>query len=163
MEFITLNLQDKNMMDALLPLYQAYEAEISEEEIEDIFPPEEFEENYKYFESYFYGCITYIPVINGEFKGFVSFHVDTEDMRGYAEGYDGWGHMAEIYTIKEVRGSGLGKIMAKMAEEELKKLGVKGIYLTDISGKGGFWESVGYKDSGKIEPNEGGKIYEKHI
>jgi len=164
MEFIKLDMQDKAMLMALLPLYQNYEAEISEEELEDIFPADAFDENFEYFKEYFEGKTTYICVIDGEYKGFVSFHLVCEDMPGYADGYEGWGHMAEIYTDKQSRGLGLGKKMVKKAEEELRKFDIKGIYLMNmLPANGGFWKSYGYTDTGKIVPEEGGWIYEKNV
>jgi len=162
MKLIELNLQDKVMMMTLLPVYQNYEAEISNEKLEDIFPPDEFQENFEYFKDYFSrGYTTYICVINDEFNGFVSFHKVSASAPGYAKGYDGWGHIAEIYADKQSRRLGLGKTMVIKAEEELRKLDIKGIYLTDISGNDDFWKSMGYTDTGKIEPEEGGHIYEK--
>ena len=164
MEFIELNLEDEAVMMALLPLYQNYEAEISDEPLEDIFPPDEFEENYEYFVEYFgRGYTTLICMIDAEIKGFVCFHKVSEAAPGYADGYEGWGHMAEIYAVKQSRGLGLGKTIAKKAEEELCKLGAKSVYLTDISGNDAFWKSLGYIDTGRTEPEEGGRIYEKHI
>ena len=82
-------------------------------------------------------------------------------MRGYACGYDGWGHLSEIYVDKQLRKQGLGKIMINKAEEELRALDIKGIYLTDIADNPGFWTSLNYVDTGIIEPDEGGIIYEK--
>ncbi|MCL2572934.1 MAG: hypothetical protein FWE34_00100 [Defluviitaleaceae bacterium] len=76
MELVKLNMQDEDMMMALLPLYQDYEATISEEELEDIFPPDKFQENYEHFTDHFNGLTTYICMIDGKFKGFVGFHVD---------------------------------------------------------------------------------------
>jgi len=164
MEFIELDLEDEAMLIALLPHYQNYEAEISDEAVEDIFPPDDHEENFEYFMEYFgRGYTTYLCMLDAEFKGFVCFHKVSEAAPGYAEGYEGWGHLAEIYTDKQSRGLGLGKTMAKKAEDELKMLNVNSIYLTDISDNGGFWKSLGYMDTGKIEPEEGGRIYEKHI
>ena len=162
MEFIEFHMQDRNMLMALLPLYQIYEAEISQEELEDIFPADEFDKNFEYFKEYFEGKTTYICVIGGEYKGFVSFHPVCEEMPGYADGYEGWGHMSEIYVDKQLRGHGLGKVMVNKAEEELEKHNIKGIYLTDIANNGSFWQSLNYIDTGKIEPKEGGHIYEKY-
>lgn len=164
MQFTKLNLQDETMLMALLPFYQAYEAEISNEVLEDIFPPNEVDENFRYFKDYFgRGYITYICTIDDEFRGFICFHKVGKNASGYADGYDGWGHMAEIYVDKQSRELGLGKIMVKKAEEELEKLGTKNIYLTDIADNNAFWISLGYINTGKIEPKEGGKIYEKHM
>ncbi|MCL1787692.1 MAG: GNAT family N-acetyltransferase [Defluviitaleaceae bacterium] len=163
MKFIQFDMQDDAMLMALLPLYQTYEAEISEEAVEDIFPADAFDENFVHFKEYFEGKPTLICVIDGEYKGFVSYHLVSEDMLGYADGYEGWGHMSEIYTVKPLRGQGLGKVMAGKAEEALKKHDIKGIYLTDIADNGTFWQSLGYVDTGKIEPNEGGRIFEKLV
>ena len=163
MEFIELDMQNETMLHTFLPLYQTYEAEISETELEDIFPADAFEENFEYFKEYFRGKITYISVIDGEYKGFISYHLVSEEMPGYAVGYEGWGHMSEIYTDKQLRRHGLGKMMVSNAEEELKKHDIKGIYLTDIANNGHFWKKLKYIDTGKIEPNEGGRIYEKHF
>ena len=162
-KFVELDMQDEAMMTALLPMYQVYEAEISDEEVEDIFPADAFDENFEYFKEYFEGKTTYICVIDGAYKGFVSFHLDCEEMPGYAEGYEGWGHLSEIYADKQIRGHGLGKAMVSKAEEELKKHKIKGIYLTDIANNGSFWKVLNYADTGKIEPNEGGRIYEKYV
>ncbi|MCL2236584.1 MAG: GNAT family N-acetyltransferase [Defluviitaleaceae bacterium] len=163
MVFVELDMKDEAMMMKLLPLYQTYESEISEEVLEEIFPPNNFDENFSYFKRYFSGKTTFICVADGEYGGFVTFHVDGDERRGYADGYEGWGHMSEIYTDRRLRGHGLGKAMVNKAEEELKKLGVRSIYLTDIADNDLFWKSLNYIDTGKIEPNEGGKIYEKHV
>jgi len=164
MNFVTLDLQNEKMLMTLLPVYQTYEAEISKEILTDIFPPDRFEENYAYFLDYFSeGYTTYIYETDGAYQGFVCCHLDCEYTPGYAEGYHGWGHIAEIYVYKKSRKTGLGKILVKKAEDELKKLGITKIYLTDISDNGGFWESQGYTNTGKIEPNEGGKIFEKFM
>ncbi|MCL2216432.1 MAG: GNAT family N-acetyltransferase [Defluviitaleaceae bacterium] len=162
-EFIKLDMQSEAMMMALFPLYQSYESEISKEELEDIFPTDAFEENFEYFKAYFEGKPTYICVMGGEYRGFVSFHLDSEETPGYADEYTGWGHLSDIYVDKKSRGLGLGKVMANKAEEGLKKLNISGIYLTDIADNGLFWKFLGYADTGKIEPNEGGRIYEKHV
>jgi len=163
MELIEFDMKDETMLMALLPLYQTYEAEISKEELEDIFPPDEFDKNFEYFKEYFEGKATYICVMDGEYKGFVTFHLDCKERPGHAEGYEGWGHMSEIYVDKQLRKHGLGKAMIKKAEEQLKKLDIKGIYLTDVVGNPLFWKSLNYIDTGIIEPNEGGRIYEKHV
>jgi len=164
MELVNFNMQDENMLMTLLPLYQTYEAEISEEEPNEFYPADSFDELFKHFKGYFGGKTTYICVVDGEYKGFVTFHLDCEETPGYVDGYKGWGHLSEIYIDKHSRGIGLGKIMVKKAEDELKKLDVKGIHLMNLLlENGAFWKSLGYTDTGKIEPNEGGQIYEKYI
>ena len=162
MRFIELDLQDEFMLTTLYPLYQNYEAEISGGEVEDFFPIDEHEDNFEDFLNCFKGCTTYICVIDEEYKGFVNCHMDSEERPGYAKGYNGWGHMSDIYVDKQSRGLGIGKLMVRMAEKKLSEYDKKGIYLTDLSGKGFFWESLGYIDTGKTEPN-GGQICEKYV
>jgi len=162
MELIKYDERNEAMFMALLPLYQAYEAEIAEEDLEEIFPEDEFDENVEYFQQYFEGKTTYICVIGGEYRGFVAFHVDTKKMPSYAGGYRGWGHLAEIYTDEQSRGLGMGRMLVDKAEEELKKLGVTAINLMNVlPANSGFWKAVGYTDTGKIVPEEGGRIFEK--
>ena len=164
MNFIKLNTEDQKMMDMLYSHYQAYEAEITSSEIEEIFPYHLENENYLYFENYFKrGITTYLYFENNKILGFVGYHIDSKKVKGYAEGYDGWGHLAEIYTIKECRGRDIGKVMVKKVEDELIYLGVTSIYLTDLSDHPSFWKSLEYIDTLKIEPNEGGRIFEKYL
>lgn len=164
MDFIEFNMQDETMLMALLPLYQTYEAEISEEDLDEFYPANSFDELYRHFKEYFEGKTTFICTLNGEYKGFVTFHLDCEETPGYADGHGGWGHLSEIYTAKQSRGLGFGKLMVKKAEEELKKLDIKCIHLMNLlSENSGFWKSLGYVDTGKVVPEEGGMIFEKHL
>lgn len=161
-EFINLDLNDKKMMDKLAPIYMAYEAEISKEPIEDIFPPDTPDENYNEAVEYFSrGLDTQIALQNGEIAGFVCFHIVTDDMPGYIKNTNGWGHLSEIYVTPKHRKSGLGKLLADIAEKHLQPLNIPGIILTDIADNGTFWQKMGYHYTGEIEPNEGGKIYKK--
>jgi len=164
MELIKFDMQDETMRMTLLPIYQVYEAEISEEELDEFYPENSLEELLEHFKEYFEGKTTYICVIDGMYKGFITFHLDCEQTPGYAEGYEGWGHMSEIYTDKQSRGLGLGKAMVKKAEDELNKLNIIGIHLMNLLPENkGFWKSLGYIDTGKVEPEEGGQIFEKHL
>jgi len=164
MELIEYNMQDQAMQMKLLPLYQVYEAEISEDELSEFYPEESFDALIEHFKEYFAGKTTYICVIDGEYKGFVTFHLDCEETPGYADGYEGWGHLSEIYTDKQSRGLGLGKIMVKKAEEELRKLDIKGIHLMNLLlENGAFWKAMGYIDTGKIVQEEDGQVYEKRL
>jgi len=164
MELVEFNMQDKTMMMTLLPLYQIYEAEISEDELDEFYPADSFDELFGYFKEYFKGKTTYVRIVGGKYKGFVTFHLDCEEMPGYADGYEGWGHISEIYIERQSRGLGWGKTTAQKAEEELWKLGIKGIHLMNmLPENSGFWGSLGYTDTGIIVPEEGGRIFEKHM
>lgn len=164
LKFIELDLNDQEMMDKLYPVYQRYEMEISSSTKEEIFPEKLAKENVKYFKAYFgRGIKTYLCIINETITGFVSYHIDSEQVPGYAQGYHGWGHLAEIYLEKEYRSRGIGRQMVKIVEEELKRLNIYQLYLTDLSHNITFWKSLDYIDTGKIEPNEGGKIFLKYL
>jgi len=164
MELIEFNMLDETMMMALLPVYQVYEAEISEEEITEFYPMDSYEDLLEHFKDYFDGKTTYVCVIDNKYRGFVTFHLDCEDMPGYADGYNGWGHLSEIYTDKQSRGLGLGKALVKKAEEELCKLDIKGIYLMNILPKTrSFWVAMGYSDTGIFIPEEDGWVFEKRL
>ncbi|MCL2169261.1 MAG: GNAT family N-acetyltransferase [Defluviitaleaceae bacterium] len=164
MEFIKFDMQDETMKMMLLPVYQVYEAEISEDELTEFYPEDSFEKLLEHFEYYFGAKTTFVCVMDGAYKGFVTFHLDCDQTPGYAKGYEGWGHLSEIYTDKQSRGLGLGKALVKLAEDELKKLDIKGIHLMNLLPENeGFWKSLGYIDTGKYEPEEGGLIFEKHL
>jgi len=161
-ELIKFDIDNDTMLMALLPLYQVYEAEISDEEVDEFYPANSFAELVVHFKEYFGGKTTYVCTLDGEYRGFVTFHLDCNETPGYADGYTGWGHLSEIYTHKQSRGIGLGKILVKKAEEELRKLDVIGIHLMNLlPANSGFWLGLGYLDTGKTEPIEGGQIYEK--
>ena len=164
MKLIEFDMQDEAMRTAMLPLYQTYEAEISEEDVLDehqFYPMDSLEELLEHFEEYFEGKTTFICVIDGKYRGFVTFHVDSKKTPGYGRGYKGWGHLSEIYTDKQSRRLGLGRAMVKKAEEELMKLGVKDIYLMNLlTGNEAFWKSLGYTYTGKKVPEEDGLIFE---
>ena len=164
MSLIKLDLKDEKMMMRLFPLYLKYEAEISHAQIDEIFNKDKPLDNIEYFITYFSrGITTFIYTVDNDFKGFVSFHIDSNEVTGYAEGYRDWGHLAEIYTDHSVRGLGIGKKMVKKVETELSKLSVYKLYLTDLTGNNQFWHSMNYTNTKKIEPNEGGLIFEKYL
>jgi len=74
MKFIELDMQDEAMLMALLPLYQTYEAEISEEEPDEFYPADSFDELFEHFKEYFFiqKCMAHGGLILGEFwHGFV--------------------------------------------------------------------------------------------
>ena len=162
MDLIKLDINNKAMCMKLLPIYQIYEAEISEDELDEFYPKDSFDALFEHFKQYFDKKTTIICEIEGVYQGFVTFHVVCEKIPAYAKGYEGWGHISEIFISQDARGLGLGKLMVEKAEKELNKLNVKGIHLMNLLPENkGFWESLGYKFTGKIEPNEGGHVFEK--
>lgn len=161
---IKLNLEDNRMMEKLYTLYLEYEAEISNASINEIFDQTKPIENYQYFQTYFSrGINTYILCEENSYVGFVSGHIDSSANEGYAKGYHGYGHLAEIYIDKEYRGKSYGKKLVLMIESLFIKTGIHQVYLCDIVGNHDFWLRLGYVDTKVDEPTEGGRIFVKKL
>jgi len=89
--------------------------------------------------------------------GFVIAQVD-------GEGKDwckrpGWGFIRELYVLPSHRGRGIAGKLVRRAEASMLQASASQVYLTtDLTG---FWEAMGYTNSGEVYPGNGGKIYEK--
>lgn len=97
-------------------------------------------------------------LLDGEIVGFVSYQIDT----AYSDWCEreGWGFIREIYVNQTLRGKGLGSKLVTHVEKILYNKGVEHIYLTsDQSGR--FWDSRGYKKTGKVSDINQDPIYEK--
>jgi len=101
----------------------------------------------------------YLAREKGRLCGFVIAQID-------GEGKDwckrpGWGFIREIYVLPGFRSKGIAGKLVRRAEASMLKAGVSQIYLTtDLSG---FWEGLGYKNSGEVYEGNGGKIYTKTL
>ena len=94
--------------------------------------------------------------------GFSNFAIDTGGISGLIE--KGYGTVMEYYIAPEFRRKGYGKIFYKHIEETLKNDGTQNIYLTpDPSTGEPFWVAMGFKDSGKVDPDNNYPIYIKSI
>jgi len=73
----------------------------------------------------------------------------------------GWGFIRELYVLPGYRGKGIAGKLVRRAEASLLQGGASQIYLTsDLTG---FWEALGYENSGEIYEGNGGKIYTKTL
>lgn len=73
--------------------------------------------------------------------------------RFFKESGNTW-HAGRIAVLKEMRGTGCGRKVLEKAEEEMKKLGAKEIFISAQTQARGFYESLGYKAYGNVYPEE---------
>ena len=95
----------------------------------------------------------------GVLCGFIAAQIDGEQKDWCKR--PGWGFIRELYVEPQQRGKGIAGKLVRRAEASIQKSGAAQIYLT--SELNGFWEAMGYTDSGEIYPGNGGKIYEKRF
>ena len=73
----------------------------------------------------------------------------------------GWGFIRELYVLPSHRGKGVAGKLIRRAEQDMLRSGASQAYLTtDLAG---FWEAMGYTDTGEIYSGNGGTIYEKEL
>ncbi|MDR2687256.1 MAG: GNAT family N-acetyltransferase [Oscillospiraceae bacterium] len=102
---------------------------------------------------------TYLARDGGALRGFVIAQVD-------GEGKDwckrpGWGFIRELYVAPSHRGKGVAGKLVRRAECSILQSGASRVYLTtDLTG---FWEAMGYTNSGEVYEGNGGKIYTKSL
>lgn len=103
-----------------------------------------------------------IAFINGEPFGIAMFAIDLGTVYGLLE--KGYGTIMEFYICPNFRRKGLGTIFSKHIETILCSDGAPKIYLCpdSVTGKP-FWAANGYKDSGKIDPDNQKPIYIKEL
>lgn len=73
--------------------------------------------------------------------------------RFYKENGDMW-HAGRIAVLKEMRGTGCGRKVLEIAENEMKKCGAKEVFISAQTQAQGFYEALGYKAYGDIYPEE---------
>ena len=105
------------------------------------------------------GFWVYLAREKGALCGFVIAQID-------GEGKDwckrpGWGFIRELYVTPGHRGRGIAGKLVRRAEASMRQSGASQVYLTtDLAG---FWEAMGYADSGEVYEGNGGTIYVKAI
>jgi GNAT superfamily N-acetyltransferase len=94
--------------------------------------------------------------------GFSHFAIDLGTIYGLIEG--GYGTIMGYYIIPQYRRKGYGKILYKHCEKTLKNDGAKKMYICPdpVTGEP-FWSAIGFKDSGKMDPDDKLPIYIKEI
>ena len=101
----------------------------------------------------------YLSQEKSTFCGFVIAQID-------GEGKDwckrpGWGFIRELYVLPGHRGKGVAGKLVRRAEASMLQAGASRVYLT--TELAGFWEAVGYVNSGEVYEGNGGKIYTKEL
>lgn len=99
-----------------------------------------------------------ILLLDGKMVGFVCYQIDTPHSDWCER--EGWGFIREIYVNQALRGNGLGTKLVTHAEKILYTKEVEHIYLTSDE-SGGFWNSCGYMNTGKVSDINHDPIYEK--
>lgn|SRR5690554_6332609 len=164
MKIVNLDLNNTKQLNKLMPLYFNYESELTKLKIEEIFDQEKPEENELYFINYFSrGINTLLLIDEDDILGFISYNIDSDDVPGYANGYKGFGHIAEIYIDNIYRNKGYAKKLVQSVELIFEKSKINDMYLVDINQNENLWKSLNYINTGIIEPEENGIIFTKKL
>lgn len=106
-----------------------------------------------HFEIFYYGNV---PI------GFANFAIDTGGILGLID--KGFGFVMEFYISPEFRRKGYGKLFYNHIEKTLIDDGTQNVYLTSDTVTGvPFWVSMGFSESGKIDPDNKLPIYIKYL
>jgi len=94
------------------------------------------------------------------FIGFSNFAIDLGTVYGLLE--QGCGTVMEFYIVPEHKRKGYGRLFYEHIEKTLQNDGASKVYVCPdcITGKP-FWASMGFADSGKIDPDNEMPIYIK--
>lgn len=94
--------------------------------------------------------------------GFAFYAVDLGGIKNIIE--PGFGYIMEFYVLPQYRRQGYGKKIFEHIEKTFFSHGTKCMYLTPqkVSGEP-FWSSLGFMDSGKIDPDNQMPIYIKKV
>ena len=103
-----------------------------------------------------------IAILNDEAIGIAMFAIDLGTVRGLLE--SGYGTVLEFYIRPEYRRMGLGEEFYRHIEEVLCADGAKSFYVTPDAVTGiPFWTSMGFVDTGLMDPDNQQPIYIKCI
>ena len=83
--------------------------------------------------------------------GFVLWMKDEEE-KLFSE-KPGYGTILEIGVVKKYRNTGLGKVLVSYAEEQMRAMQVKSLYVCAYGPAEVFWEKRGYLKTGEIASN----------
>ena len=100
-------------------------------------------------------------IYSGEnLAGFAMYAIDLGGIKGILDG--GMGYIMEFYIVPELRRKGIATRAFAHMERVLTRQGARQIYLTPDSVSGvPFWERVGFRNSGKTDPDNKMPIYIK--
>ena len=103
------------------------------------------------------GFWVYLAREKGALCGFVIAQIDSEGKDWCKR--PGWGFTRELYVLPSHRGKGIAGKLVRRAEASMRQVGASQVYLTtDLAG---FWEAMGYANSGEVYEGNGGMIYTK--
>lgn len=103
-----------------------------------------------------------IAFFNNIAIGIAMFAIDLGTVCGLLE--SGYGTVMEFYIRPEYRRMGFGEEFWRHIEDTLCEDGTSSFYITPDSVTGiPFWRSMGFEDSGLIDPDNKQPIYTKHI
>lgn len=103
-----------------------------------------------------------IAVVDGEPFGIAMFAIDLGTVYGLLE--KGYGTIMGFYIRPDFRRKGLGTILSRHIEAVLRDDGAANMYICPDAVTGEpFWKANGYKDSGKIDPDDKKPIYIKEL
>ena len=77
--------------------------------------------------------------------------------------YSDYGYILEYYVNPEYRLQGYGKIMFDHIKEIFEKRKIKKIVLTPNTKAEYFWEKIGFKNSGRVDPTNNLPIFIKNL
>ena len=101
-----------------------------------------------------------IAFFNDEPVGIAMFAIDLGTVRGLLE--SGYGTALEFYIRPEYRRMGLGEEFYRHIEDVLCADGAKSFYVTPDPVTGiPFWASMGFEDTGLIDPDNRQQIFVK--
>lgn len=90
--------------------------------------------------------------------GFIFYAIDLGGIREIIEA--GLGYIMEMYVVPKARRKGFGTEIYEHAKKTMLEDGAVRAYLTPDSKAGvPFWEKIGFKNSGKIDPDNKMPIY----
>ena len=98
--------------------------------------------------------------LRGRAVGFIDYQIDRPG--GSWCFHPGRGCIRECYLLPEVRGRGLGRRLARYAENRLRRRGAARVYLTADTAAP-FWQALGYADSGRVNEKNGLHEWEKPL
>lgn len=103
-----------------------------------------------------------LALLDNEVIGFAMFAIDLGTVYGMLE--QGYGTIMGVYIKPEYRRQGYGRELYRHIENVLKNDGAPKVYLTPdgVTGEP-FWSAIGFKNSGKFDPDDKKYIYIKKV
>jgi GNAT superfamily N-acetyltransferase len=153
---------DKKLLMELEPLWLNYMREIYSDDDDVKNEPDDVIKSWLYGRANIQGqredmhfeCI----YLKENLAGFVLYAVDLGGIKGILDA--GYGYIMELYVIPQYRRKGIASETFERVKQTLIKDGSDKAYLTPDNESGvPFWKSLGFADTGKIDPDNKMPIY----